>query len=177
LFLLAATGSIAHRKVVAFTSPRNHAIWVGPEQDVFIESGSQIVGARIAARGVLWAESLIHSTGPKRSELAKAIATFEKETDGRSLSQAWLPTSLELHKMRLTDLKVILSMDFYVASPGSSQGAQPRLVDFDTKGAELRITLASPTGVHSATVWIDVETRRVVKAEENGQQVFPPERQ
>jgi hypothetical protein len=147
--------------VIAFIEPRNKNIWLGGVMDVFIVTDSEILGCLLGPV-VQWFDSF---KTDRKMPLDAGIARFEKEVDATKLDRLW-------DEIGGTEIRV-LGSDFWGARPGTSDFGRIRVEKVDLKGEELRLDLTNPTGVFSGSVWIHLTTKRLLRAERDGKQVFP----
>jgi len=162
--------------VTAFVSPTGN-VWVGPPQDFYIETERGIIGGKEQhSSEILWCKSMIQKHTKEKSNLDSVIRRFENEVDGRSLGIASgfyedphtgkdLPGTPEARSKRETDLLDVLG-DFYGAR-GNRGG---RIAGIEVKDDTVRLDLK---GAGSATVWIDINSKKLLKAIKNGKQVWP----
>lgn len=146
------------------------ATWVGPQQDFYVETESGVVGGKKWGDAVLWCESLLGKRANENSDLDTLLARFDKEVDGNALMTAYnggYPRG-ESYLKRLTDFRWVL-LNIYGQMPdsgGDISGVQ-------VEGNTVRLDLKGCTAESSATVWIDITTKKLLKAVEDGKQVFP----
>lgn len=155
--------------VVAFRSPETGIIFIGNDGFNYLETDSGIVGWRLWPGGsVAWCKNLAMNAKPE-VQLDSAIGQFEREMD---------PLILEGLNREGTGLISVLGEDFFAASPKSSRiasiGHDAKVTDFEVKEGRLHLDITSPTGVYKARVWIDIKSHRVLKADQDGKNVFPP---
>lgn len=162
--------TVAEIAVCVFVTDQG-AIWLGPTQDFYIETGIGVVGGRKLGHGMLWTESMVNKRANEKSDVHSVITRFEKEVAGNSLVVAYnggpgAPSEVLLK--RLTNLAGVFR-DIY--APSTDEGAD--IASVQAEGNTARLDLKGYSGESSGTVWIDIKSKRLLKAEENGKQVFP----
>lgn len=156
--------------VTTFVTERG-AIWLGPEQDFYVEIESVITGGKKWGQAILWCESLMNKRPNEKSDLATGLARFEKDVDGSSLAVACNggpPPPTEAFLKRLTDLGGVL-FGIYGSAPNSGGDVVAVQVEGNAVRLDLKGALDHPNG----RAWIDIKTKKLLKAEKDGKQVFP----
>jgi hypothetical protein len=164
--------------VTAFASPESDQAWAGPAQDFYAEIPSGIVGGRILLGGhLLWTDSLVPKKPSARSGTEDVIERLDKEVDGSKLVDAHTGGFGPSRMKRLTPLQSVLKPEFFGETPFSMRTGQISVLAAEVDKGNLRLDLASPTGVFKASVWIDLKKRSIVRAVEDGKEVFPTGKQ
>ncbi|MAX38986.1 MAG: hypothetical protein CME33_20760 [Gimesia sp.] len=152
--------------VTAFSDSESGSIWGGPEQDGYLEIENNILGFRLIEFHIYWSESSLNhdpkSTSPDFTN------RFEKEVTGGSLYVAC--------KGR-TNLEGVIK-DSRVFRDGWNGSGPPRpiVTEFQWDKNLLKLSILAESEEHEATVWIDVKSKEVKKAEEKrsklGEKIF-----
>lgn len=161
--------------------------WVGPEQDFYIETESGILGGtKWNGSSILWCESLVAKRKHQRNDLAAVLRRFRWEVSASRLADACdpegdqrYPTFGETRPPLMPQYRVkLLERRFTILSSLSKNFFGYLMGGYDLQvskmtGATITLDLRDKSGHVSATIWIDIKSREVVTAEENGKQVFP----
>ncbi|MDB5318449.1 MAG: hypothetical protein JWN40_80 [Phycisphaerales bacterium] len=148
-----------------FVNPATGHVWAGRKVDCYIETATGIVGFWPGPGGDMrWYDSAIKEMKPKE-RLDGLVQRFEREKG-----------YFKLHEdtMQGTDLNPFVEVDFFAPFPMSS--APPtfaKILEMNVINGQLFLRLESPTGEYHASVYIDIKTREVVRAFNEGKQVFP----
>ncbi|QDT90067.1 hypothetical protein [Gimesia algae] len=145
--------------VTAFSDSESGSIWVGREQIGYLEIDNKILGFHVFGEMILWTESILdHDPKSTLPDVTNITNHFEKNVTGGSLQAA---------NNGLTNLKEI-DQDSRVFGNGygSSGGPMPIVTGFQWDRNLLKLSLTEPEKLYEATVWIDVNSREVKKAEE-----------
>ena len=139
--------------------------WVGKKTDLYLETRSGIVGISLPRSGVLiWDRGLMRSTHSTEG-VDQLIKRFETQADYTQLLKTYDP---------VTDLRSILSADFFTPMPEQAIAmGSARITSYTLADGKLQLTMASRIKAHTASLWIDLEKRAVVKAIEDGEQIVP----
>lgn len=169
-------GAFTTIPVTAFVTPSGKT-WSGPEQDYYIETDSEIMGFRMLLGGkLLWCSSLAKepaSEVEKQSEKADPSSGFEESVSGSELSEAWLSTDRDARRERSTYLRQGISWWFFTDRPGSSQLGTPKIVMAEINNGQLKMDLIDQAEKYKSSVWIDIKSKKVVKATEIKESVKP----
>jgi hypothetical protein len=160
-FTSAHTGDIP---VAVLVNDATKTVWAGRKAEFYIETDSGIVGIRDDVGVLQWDSGLITKLKPGET-LDDAVHRFETEVDHPKLGDP--PT-------QWIEIRRVLNPWFFTNPEGSSRPwGGSSIKKFAINKGELQLDLESPTGIYKTSVWIDIKTRNIVKAIENGQQVFP----
>jgi hypothetical protein len=154
--------------VVVFVTDRG-VIWAGPERDFYIETKSGIVGGKRDFYRILWCNNLMNRRRKEKADLDSVVVGFENEVDADSLVIDYKhgPTQTkEEYLNRATRL-----IDFVPDMFGSFRGGD--IVAVQVEGNAVRLDLKGYKAGSSATVWIDIHSKKVMLANANGKQVYP----
>ncbi|MBI5395807.1 MAG: hypothetical protein HZA91_10960 [Verrucomicrobia bacterium] len=161
---------------VTVFATKSGRVWVGPEQLFYIETESGIVGGKMWGESkILWCESLINKAENQRSDLDSAVGRFEKEVSGPRLFDAYngyaLRSDEEQIKLITPFNRVLIN---FLGSTSGNPECEYKVRVVDVIGNTLCLDMKGPRKrCPAATLWIDIKSRKVVKAVENGKQVFP----
>lgn len=167
--------------MTAFVSPRGH-VWVGPEKHFYVETAKGVIGGVYRDGRVFWYDSLVARKKDLKISIEKCIELFEREIDGNTLIifNGACPLNAEGHPtecagIRGIDLSPPLDFDIVREVP---PGPAPKPSDIRLVGVQVtenivRMGLKAMRGQYTAAVWIDIASKKVLKAEENGRQVYP----
>lgn len=162
--------AVAVFPVTAFVA-NGGQIWVGPEQGFYIETPSGVVGGKMFCGSILWCESLFPKRPNEKTDVDSIIARFEREVHGSTLQRAAnaADEDLKVCLKRYTRLLLVLPELFDPHFNNQEKTIQAVRVT----GKTLQFDLKSHNGRCTATVWIDIESKKLLKAFEDGKQVFP----
>jgi hypothetical protein len=162
-------GVVTTIPVVAFATPSGKT-WMGPAQDFYIETDSGIIGFQMRVGGELfWCSSLAKNPAPKAKTpgaTADPSSEFEQDVSGSDLFDAHMGIDPDARLARITDLRQNVSSWFFSDSPGSSQTGLAKIVGVEISGGQLKLDLTDQAGKYSVTVWLDIKTKRGLKATE-----------
>lgn len=170
----AREGGFTTVPVTAFVTPETGRIWMGPEQEYYIETDAGIVGFHMRLGGtVFWCKSLAKEpTGTAKTQGKKDDPSreFDREVSGSSLFDAQIGADRETRRKRKTHLDQKISHWFFDEGVASSQSGLARILRAEISGGLLKLDLANPTGEYEASVWIDIDSRKATKADEDKDQ-------
>jgi hypothetical protein len=95
-------------------------------------------------------------------------AAFEKSVNALELFNAWTGGDRRERRSRITNLLSEEGIDprsMFTASPGSSQYGVAKIVSARLTKGRLKLDLHNSTGLYEATVWVDIDSKVVVKAQ------------
>jgi hypothetical protein len=178
----------AFMRVTVFVTPRGH-VWAGPQQLFYIETQSGVIGGRFHLGNIFWCDSLLHKQPGEKLSLDSALKRLEREVDKSQLTKAYSKKTPE----RVTDTYEIFVGLLFSPEPdvgceevyGITLEGKVVRVDFrrpDTGEAclgdaygqhtlrqvDLKSLPPGPTG----SAWIDIESKKLLRAAVNGKQVF-----
>jgi len=173
--------------VTAFVTDRGN-IWLGPALAFYIETEKGVVGAfRKRDDLIMWCESIFKRKPNEKPDLEAVIRRFENEVDGRTLRIAaghydmhpltgLSPADQDASAKRVTDF--IYGLGEFFLSGNSMPIATSSFPSVQVEGKTVRLGLKGRRrlgsgGNGSATVWIDIESKKVLKTEWDGKQVWP----
>ncbi|QDT95884.1 hypothetical protein [Gimesia aquarii] len=146
--------------VTAFSDSESGSIWVGPERNGYLEIENKILGFFVVEHVIIWTESILNHD-PK-SPSPDLTNRFEKDVTGGSFYLGAYPAN----KVK-TNLKGVIKDSIVFADGfGSSGGPRPIVTGFQWDKNLLKLSLTDETKEYEATVWIDVKSKEVKKAEE-----------
>lgn len=158
--------SFSPLEVTTFSDSESGSIWGGPEGDGYLKIENNILGFRLLEFYIFWTENCLNHD-PK-STLPDPTNRFEKDVTGGSLYVAC--------KGR-TNLENVIKDSRVFDDRGYGSGP-PRLTvtGFQWDKNLLKLSILAQSKQHEATVWIDVKSREVKKAEEKrtkyGEKIF-----
>ncbi len=156
--------------VLVFVNPATGNVWAGRDVDFYVETDSGIIGGWLPDCILQWRKSFIGKINPgeRLDDIAKRFATDKTY-------RAELITDDDLKP--IADLRNVVEPWFFAVQEGGSEPpTSARSKKFQIKDGLLQMDLVGLSAA-KATVWVDLDTRKVVKAVENGKQTFPKEKQ
>jgi len=156
--------------VTAFVTSRGQ-VWVGPEQEFYIETKSGVVGFKLESEDIFWCHSLINKRAGEEISLETALERLKQEVSLSNLEGAhqYTRTDPELICTRVTELHGIF-YDFGVLP------CTPRFLEIGgiTVGMyTVRVDLKwQPTGDMIGSAWIDIKSRKLLKATVSSREVY-----
>lgn len=147
--------------VTVFVTSRGE-IWAGLEENVYIETELGVIGASLDLNDISWSESAIRKRTDGRCDIAEALDRFMQE-----VSESDLQAIRKRSPSRTTDLTPLTVSFGAMANNGCEKISSASV----TNGI-LRADFKS-VWRDEASAWIDIKTKKVVKAVFNGKQVFP----
>ena len=143
-------------------------IWVGPEQDFYIETDSGVIGGKMFNSRILWCESLIRKHGHERCDVGKALDCLKSDVSGARLIEANRGSdNKDENARRFTELR-----DFTDIFVDQGDGGVEKAQAAEVTGGIVRLDFKS-SHHDTASAWIDIKSRKVVKTIVNGKQVYP----
>lgn len=166
--------------VTAFVTKNGNA-WIGPEgagTNFYIETEKGVLRGYYDGSGrLLWCESLVTMPSDSGISIDKVIAQFERKPDGDALFNAGILCRQETEKIRYTFFAEALDWGhrLRIANQPAGLVLGAGIVRAQVTGGMLRLELENKGhGLdYAASVWIDINSKKVVKAMEKGQQVYP----
>jgi hypothetical protein len=149
-------------ELTAFIDSQSGKTYVGPKADFYFEWKSGIVGGQILDGGAIrWWDSLVKASN--YNDLNEAISAFDSQVTGEKLV-SHEPATL-FHN--------VLKLWFVSRTPFNSFSAPTPLLGVELKGDLLKLDLKSADGKSQASIWIEPNTRKIVKAVQDNEQTFP----
>lgn len=165
------------RVVVSFLLPESKRLWIGPEQDFYVQFDTNVMGVQLT-RGdmnkVFWRKSMHPNPNAEfNGSIEEAINSFDSKIDNAKLGRAVLSDDVDLDK-NLTYLPDRISDNsFFMAAPGASNVGEMKLAGFGMDGNDVRFDIENLTTGNNASVWIEFESKKITKVKENDEQTFP----
>lgn len=145
-----------HTQIIfAFADKKCQKMYLGLESDLYVVNRSGIYGLGIMSGWIDWEPTFVEvpETG---GGLKEAIAKFEKDFD---MNAVWKRTASE--KEPRTNLEAALGAEFFTKG---STTAEVKIERLTIDGSVLQLDLENNWRSSHAKVWVDLETRSVVKA-------------
>lgn len=156
--------------LTAFLAPMSGSVWIGPEQEYYLENGAAIIGLQMRGGSIFWCESLSKdwdrppNAGQK---IRDVIMSFERKVSGADLIDAQMGRDPDARLKRTTSLRrTIMNPWFFAKAPFSSQAGNLRIVDVEIENGELKLELTDETGKSNATVWVDIRKKQALRSVE-----------
>jgi len=165
------------RVVVSFLLPESKRLWIGPEQDFYVQFDTNVMGVQIT-RGdmnkIFWRESMHPNPNDEfNGSIEEAIDSFDSNIDNAKLLRAVLSDDVDLDK-NLTYLPDRISDNsFFMAAPGASNVGDMKLAGFGMDNNDVRFDIENLTTGNKASVWVEFESKKITKVKENGKQTYP----
>lgn len=169
--------------VAAFVTERG-GIWFGPKQSAYFETNAGVIGMTVGGSGIRWLESFV-SNRAKKMSFGEVLESGHKALMAKFAE----PPNQNHDPTHITDTTVL---DHVVFCPTAEDelftyfSADPglhavKVTDIYLNGPELRLELREakhpdpgiPLRKYAATVWIDINSKKILKAVENGKQTLP----
>jgi hypothetical protein len=153
--------ALAESKV--FHDPTTGRAFAGQDTEYYVETADGIAGFRYAFGVLQWFDSAITKAASKDT-----VDDLVHRYQGDKLYY-------KLHEgsTQDTDLRPFVPWEFFTDPPGSSTSGRIFMVDMKLKGEELMLRIDSPTRIYHATFYIDTKSKEVVRALNEGKEVFP----
>ncbi|MDB4786747.1 hypothetical protein OAK91_05325 [Planctomycetaceae bacterium] len=160
--------------------PEQKLTWIGTKQDWMVFAENEIVGVRFLvgwAPFLVWSEAMpLPGFSRSGKEPVEDISSILKENATFTMFQHanWTALEVEEKVKRSTSLNC-LKPGFSSANPSGAgqQIGKIELVDFDVTNSKLHLKLHNQTLQRTGEIWVDIKTRKVVKAMEDGDITFP----
>lgn len=164
--------------VIAFITPESQALWVGPQQKIYVELDTGILGGQFNwdLNQLSWRKSMHESlAGPKAKELDAAIMSFESQVDYEKLDVARY--SEDVSEEQTTFIEENVSDEwFFCAAKSASNAGKMKLAGYEVEGNEVRVDIENLSRKIKLSAWIDLKTYQILKLTENDKQTFPAEK-
>jgi hypothetical protein len=167
-----------HYTICAFKLGDTNRVWIGVTQDFYLATDSGVVGGRLsdAVDGTLfWSESLTLPGLTGRESFEEIIKHFESVVDVNLLEDAFRGYRKPETDRQTTDLKY-LRPHFFIPPLGfgGQMGYTILLDHLEFDRDHIQLTMRNKTMKRSGEIWIEIKSRKVIKAMENDEQTFPP---
>jgi hypothetical protein len=165
-----------HFPVTAFVASESQHVWVGPIREVYVDTGSGVIGLSNASGAIYWMESMIDPERDGKVSLDEVISEFHESV---SMAKLFLakghPSSNEWARRHITHLREFFNRGFFfLAVDQPQQITNVQITGVDVSGDTLRLDLENPRVKRKGSVWLDLTTRKVTKAVDGSEQTFPP---
>jgi hypothetical protein len=157
--------------VIAFVGPSCGRPWIGPEHDGYLDTGEKVEGFQSIGAHIQWYDRM-DEEGNDGQPLPERIKTFDRGFRGEHPANDWGKKRRNyrnyLRRGISTELKPHIKYPWmFTNGPYDSQGAPAKITWGQMDGKSLKLDLTDPLGISKATVWIDVKSKKVTKAEES----------
>ena len=164
--------------VIAFVSPDGKANWIGPEQDFYLQDDGKVCGVNLALydTSISWCDCLRFKGLPtKIPDTTQLIATLDGNVELAALRKASIPAKYQASgRVVKTDIRdCFADIWFFSGSGMSAQPAIATIASAEVQDSTIQFEIENVLAGRIGTVWIDMETRDITKAMENGEQTFP----
>ena len=148
--------------VIAFSDLKSGTIWVGPEQDAYVEMQGKMLGYRFLRENIIWCRSLLkHDPQATSADITDRV---EQDVTGFSLLCAAIPSDERLAEEKPTRLgSHIKNNSMFTDGHFSAHYAPPIVTKFQWDEGLLKLSLTDQTKRFEAAVWIDMKTREIKK--------------
>jgi hypothetical protein len=160
--------SYNHRiRVTAFSYQGTH--WIGLSGDLFIYRKGIFIGMAINGEGLAWLTNFA-SNLPNRS-LNEEIQAFQHEVSlaelGHAFLRKWQRDSRSDEPKGWTNFGEVIRNPYimYLYTNGGSMGMRPKFVSGAVDGDLLKVTVSNHSGGMFPNIWIDLDTKKAVKAD------------
>jgi hypothetical protein len=165
-----ASGGIATLSLIGVPEART-AYVVRADKLFYLYDGTDVLSVMFGFAEVILTPSVFHATSSFQDE-AKGIGEFATEVDDESLARALDPS----RDVRIS-LAANVPVEFWNAdSRSSSQRGLPSLVSVEVVRGLVRLECTSPNGRLRAVFWIDIRSRKLVRTEVDGVEVYKSNR-
>ncbi len=136
---------------VVFKAPRSGKVWAGREMDFYVETDSTIIGGMLTPWGrINWHDDV---ADPLQGDVDSLIERFEQRVND---------SKIKGESRHESDLRSAAKPGFFYVS-GSGQEVMPKFLGVQVSGEEMRLDLENPETGGTASFWIDIKTRKVLK--------------
>jgi hypothetical protein len=150
--------------VEVFINENNYNVWAGKKSGLYVEEEAGITGIQMYGGFLRFEKSAI--TKAKSNENLNDIANrYDNQVDHSDL--------LIPQKETFVDMRTVLDPWFFCSLPGGSQIGMAKLLKVHLRRGVLELTLKSASGPDMADIWIDLGSKKLLKAIENGHKTFP----
>jgi len=155
--------------VMALKNPETGHCWIGlvrqPPSDFYIDTKEGILSLFNVPWGFHWFTRAITNTGSNQS-IDDIIKMYDKRKEYLNMDDT---------SAGATNFRDVLKVYFFGRVPEASVEDPAKIADMRITHGQLEVKMVSPHGDFQAHVWIDLKTKQVTKAYEDGKQVFPEE--
>jgi hypothetical protein len=137
---------------VVFKVPHSGKVWLGWDMDFYVETETTIIGGMLTPwGGVNWHEDL---ADPLQGDVDAVIGRFEQRVH---------EAKVKGESRQNTDLRTAATPGFFTLA-GTGQEVMPKFLNVQVSGGEMRLDLENPETGATASFWIDLNTRKVLRA-------------
>lgn len=179
-FAAVKAGESIEASVVTFVDTETWHVWAGLELDFYVDTDAGIVGAMLQGGTVTWCESLIVATATENIGLDEAVKRLQKKVDYAQLIYVVNgPAGTARRKWgeeHVTDLRYgVFKGDFFAAdrSGRGQQRGEVNLSGIAVEEPSIRLDIVNTTAQRTGSVWIDIQSRKLVKVIDGDEQTFP----
>ncbi|OYP35381.1 hypothetical protein [Rhodopirellula sp. MGV] len=155
--------------VTAFSYEDMH--WIGMAGDIYIDREGSLSGLATLRGGFSWLDNLANNREDR--SLAEEMAAFRTELPMDDLIHAFLRKWVRDIRpgesncwIKFSDVIPKPYLGYLLSNPlGSASIARAKFVTAVKDGELLKVTVSDQTDVMSPSIWIDLDTRKPVKAE------------
>ncbi len=150
--------------------------WAGPEQDFYIETDSGVVGGNVS-KWLLWCDSLLARRAGEKDAVDTLPARVDRQIGGYDLSNAQTGSIMDddiysdsILRERYSFYRDFLGQGFFetfVEPDGRAYRAAQVI------GNTLRLDIRGRGGLSTASVFVEIKSRRVHHCTVDGRKVFP----
>lgn len=151
----------------AFVTDNGH-VWAGRERDCYIETDSGIAGLDVRVQGVLWADSEVSSVPMDKMKTVWVVQSLEHEINSRGV----------IGMLKYYSGDNMISFEFFKEYNDCNVSALECFelshvaAPVEVAGNVVRLEVAG--NLHNnGTLWIDMNTRKLLRAAIKGKQVYP----
>lgn len=156
-------------------------MWAGPKRDFYIETDSGIVGGSGWGACVYWCESMVGNRADEKLDTDAVVRIFDSEARAIGLYDAMNPVGGFMEKKYdPTGFQKLLKASKQVTNlwPFLEEVFDSMLGGYKIRGRAItgnavQLDFTNENRQATAFVWIDIKSKEVVRAVENGKQVFP----
>jgi len=156
--------------VTVFVTLRGQ-VWVGPKQEFYIETKSGVVGGKLEMGNIFWCHSLINKRAGEEMSLETALERLRQEVSLSNLEEAYqYSRDPELLRKRVTEIHDLFCDAGVFAHSAILEEIGGVAVEMYTVRVDLKWQSTSRI---IASAWIDIESRKLLKATAEGKRVYP----
>ena len=166
-----------------FFVPTSKALWIGPPQEFYLIEHEAVTGVRVVRNmGLVFWPSMFKTSDLNIETLDSLKARMENHVTYGSVNkhEDIVSDSRRSGNRALDfpiDLRTIFTKHLFYSSSSSGMDAKdsPSIVSQKAAAGVLEIGMTSYSGKERGTVWVRIADKTLLRAVENGVQVFPVE--
>lgn len=166
-------------EICAFLTKPSHLPWLGAPQDIYLAEPKAVTGVRLRpGHGIQFTPSLVKGDGERSETLASLKLHAEGQLDYKAAVGLYTGSDPKtgVNVSTVIDLRDVFKRSLFRISGSSLRPEEwQRIVSYKIVDDSLQIDLDRVGNMDTGSVWIRLTDKNLLRAVENGDQVFPRE--